>query len=680
MAQWIWYPGDFEFFLGMKVIPARTERGLVITPNWRMENFYNSVKFAKEFDLEKDTYIKIHSTGTQCVQLDYDWYSHYNPEEGLFVTKGHHIIWIYVFNATSLPAIFIDAPGVETGEGWTVACDGRSWKPVGYWNFVDVNTPPTNFKLETTPIKPTEIINMESGILYDFGQETMAYVKGDKVTGAGQLTICYGESREEALDTEECCIFERVKIEQGDNEFLIPRAQAFRYIYIPTVPGISVESLSAEYEYLPIINRGKFHTEDELLNRIYDVSIRTMHLTTREFFLDGIKRDRWVWSGDATQSYLMNYYSFFDNEVCKRTMRLIRGKDPLATHFNTIQDYTLYWFESLWTYYLYTGDKCFIKEMYPSACSLMEDFCLPRTDERGFFMAEPGDWVFIDWADVPNMNVGDISFIQLLFAYALKAMADMAALMQDESSEKKYRARYHSLIGKIFEIFWSDEKGCFTHGPSSEPNAVITRYANMFAVIWGCVDEKKKQSIIKNVFMNNEVYAITTPYMKFYELLALCEAGLFEQTEAYMKSYWGGMLDLGCTSFWEKYDPKNEGIKHYEMYGLKYGVSLCHAWGAGPLLLFGKYYLGVRPTAPGYERFIVEPHLIGGHAISGQVPTPSGVISVQLTETTVVIANNSQGIGELLIDGMEYKIPAGETVVINREFKERSEKRGKRKV
>lgn len=89
--------------------------------------------------------------------------------------------------------------------------------------------------------------------------------------------------------------------------------------------------------------------------------MRTMHLTTREFFLDGIKRDRWVWSGDASQSYLMNYYSFFDNDVCKRTMRFIRGKDPLATHFNTIQDYTLYWFDSLWQYYVYTGDKVFWK-------------------------------------------------------------------------------------------------------------------------------------------------------------------------------------------------------------------------------------------------------------------------------------------------------------------------------
>ena len=63
-------------------------------------------------------------------------------------------------------------------------------------------------------------------------------------------------------------------------------------------------------------------------------------LTTREFFIDGIKRDRWVWSGDAIQSYLMNYYLFFDNETVKRTIWLLRGKDPVTSHSNTTVSYT----------------------------------------------------------------------------------------------------------------------------------------------------------------------------------------------------------------------------------------------------------------------------------------------------------------------------------------------------
>lgn len=56
------------------------------------------------------------------------------------------------------------------------------------------------------------------------------------------------------------------------------------------------------------------------------------------------------------------------------------------------------------------------------------------------------------------------------------------------------------------------------------------------------------------------------------------------------------MLDLGATTVWEEYNPNLSGAQHYEMYGNKYGKSLCHAWGVSPIYLLGKYYLGVTPT------------------------------------------------------------------------------------
>ena len=86
------------------------------------------------------------------------------------------------------------------------------------------------------------------------------------------------------------------------------------------------------YEYLPLDYRGAFKSSDEQLNKIWDVSAYTMHLTSREFFIDGIKRDRWVWSGDAYQSYLMNYYLFFDSASVERTLLALRGKDPVTAH------------------------------------------------------------------------------------------------------------------------------------------------------------------------------------------------------------------------------------------------------------------------------------------------------------------------------------------------------------
>src|SRR5690606_31302176 len=113
------------------------------------------------------------------------------------------------------------------------------------------------------------------------------------------------------------------------------------------------DSVSMLYEYLPVEDRGTFTSSDPELNKIWDISKYTMELTTREFFIDGIKRDRWIWSGDAYQSYLMNYYLAYDSESVKRTTLALRGKDPVTSHVNTIMDYTFYWFLGIYDYYLY---------------------------------------------------------------------------------------------------------------------------------------------------------------------------------------------------------------------------------------------------------------------------------------------------------------------------------------
>ena len=91
----------------------------------------------------------------------------------------------------------------------------------------------------------------------------------------------------------------------------------------------------------------------------------------------------WVWSGDAVQSYLMNYYLFFDSPTVKRTTRLLRGKDPVTAHTNTIMDYTLYWFNGIYDYYLYSGDKEFVKEIYPKMQTMM-DYVLGRTNKERY--------------------------------------------------------------------------------------------------------------------------------------------------------------------------------------------------------------------------------------------------------------------------------------------------------
>lgn len=159
-------------------------------------------------------------------------------------------------------------------------------------------------------------------------------------------------------------------------------------------------------------------------------------------------------------------------------------------------------------------------------------------------------------------------------------------------------------------------------------------------------------SVIQSVLLNPDVPQIRTPYMRFHEMAVLCEGGQHHQVRQEILSYWGGMITLGATTFWEEYDPSLEGDAHYGMYGLPFGKSLCHAWGAGPVYLFGKYFLGVTPASPGYETYRIHPNLGGLEHMKGTVPTGKGQVSVEVDLSNIRV-ESTFGTGILVFESAE---------------------------
>ena len=137
--------------------------------------------------------------------------------------------------------------------------------------------------------------------------------------------------------------------------------------------------------------------------------------------------------------------------------------------------------------------------------------------------------------------------------------------------------------------------------------------------------------------------------MRFYELEVLCALGQQRQVLDEIRSYWGGMLAQGATTFWETYDPKEGYPERLAMYGNRYGKSLCHAWGASPIYLLGKYYLGVCPTKPGYAEWECRPCLGDLKWMKGDVPTPHGNIHIEMTRKQITIESKGCGTGTLII-------------------------------
>ena len=109
----------------------------------------------------------------------------------------------------------------------------------------------------------------------------------------------------------------------------------------------------------------------------------TLDLTAREVLVEAVKRDRWLWGGDAYQAFKFCNYLFHDKEIVRRSLIALRGKEPFNEHINMITDYSLYWVIALYEYYLEYKDTDFIKFIYPRAVSLM-NFCESRENADGF--------------------------------------------------------------------------------------------------------------------------------------------------------------------------------------------------------------------------------------------------------------------------------------------------------
>ena len=660
-SKWIWYPGSFELYHSMLLHNRRTfaksfddgsVKSLYYYPMWRVDGPLRNSSLVKTAEItERETIEFYANTDSACICIDN---KSYPVGAKITLEPGIHTVCLQGFKETGFPCYYVKGNVFASDRTYTVEQnDAKAGRHAGESElYTEPCDNPEIFKFSYKDIFPISAEKINGGILYDFGKESFGPVT-IKAEEINEITLFLGESREEALDTKYSHIVINAKIENGGYTSL---PVAFRYIF---VPNEYVATVTASLEYLPLENEGSFKCDNEEINKLWDVCAYTMLLNSREAFFDGIKRDRWVWSGDAYQSFFVNYYLANDKEIVKRTIRTLRGADPILKHINTICDYTFLWLCGIWEYYLYTGDKSFLEDVYPEMLD-MWGFISSRLDKDGLYERKPDDWVFIDWSTFDSN--GPMCAEQMLLCRACECISLCAKALNDISVSDEFIKRHLFIKEQINERYWSDEKGAFIDDYKSGKNNV-TRHANIFALLFNYTTKERKDDIIKNVIYNKEITPITTPYFEFYELDAMCAIGDFEYVTNMLDSYFMGMLRLGATTIWEEFDPTKSGIEHYEMYGGKYEKSLCHAWGASPIYLLGKYALGVMPTDIGYKSYIVKPNLMSFKEIEGDVPTPQGKIHVRADKEQISVLSPIDG-GTLIIGDKKYKIEANKLLLV----------------
>ena len=646
VAKWIWYPSDFEFYHHLRLSCRRQEYGCDYPCQWKLNRPEPSMRFRTRFTANEPFSLTVCTHGKGMVRLLGKLWP---VNAAIDVPAGTHDIGVDIYDIERFPSIFVDSRYLVTDEFWRVDPFDAHLVPAACEPaFTSPEDDPSVFPFAYTDLTPVSQEETNGGVLWDYGKEVFGPVTLSGLS-ASPIRLVYGESRAEALDEEGAILRETLT----DRDEKTRPARAFRYLWVGGTAADEVRP-TARLEYLPIEERASFSAEDPLIKRIWDTAAWTFRLNTREFYLDGIKRDRWVWSGDAYQSYMIARYLYHDESVTERTITALLGKPPVRLHVNTINDYSAYALISLHEYYEATGNDAFVRRVYPNARALY-DFILSRLDERGFAVKREGDWIFIDWGVLDKE--GPHCCEQILLWRAHLAMARLSALVGENVACENRAA---ALRERILREFWDEEKGAFIDSAESG-RRFVTRQTNVMAALFDFADGGTLRRLVQNAIRNPALPEITTPYFKLFELMALCKLGYIEDAQTYIERYWGGMLKEGATSVWEAYDPSVSGDAHYSMYGGKYAKSLCHAWGSGPILLWCRYCAGVEATSVGAKTFRVAPKPGKYKAFDALIPIGSGEVRLRYRAPEITV--HTTATGGVFFDGKnETALIPGETV------------------
>ncbi len=678
-GKWICYPGDFAISLAEKVQTRRYQRNFPIAPFWRVDSAWHNVRFFKTFTATKPQKLHIEWEGRisvffkRPVLKEDDWYS-YEFDGDIDLPAGEHYMEIWVYNPDGLPCIKIDGDELVSDEGILVGNNQIDMYPAEICNCGDRT--PNTYALPVRPIEYIRKFEHNGDMVYDFGRLIFAFAT---LKGEGAYKLYFGETLREALnDTSKINLLAEKpyfgSYKENANEyfceqienFTLPKdgvhtseiSKAFRYVRV--VGGAHIFSAQEEYDEKGTIT--KFSSDDELLKKIFDVSLYTYSMCAREFYLDGAKRDRWLWGGDAYEAQKAEYYYQYNAERIKNSIVALFGKSPVKRYVNHIMDYTFYAINMTWEYYLHSGDCKFLTEILPILTEHIE-FCLSRRNSSGFLSSEKKDgvfvdWIFVDWGELPCKN-GEVSLEQILFWKALRSVEGMYSVVGKNGA--RYGKIAAELKQKIDDAFWDEQKGAYVFALNDGiKDENFTCHANAFAVLYDFADAKKRHLILEN-FKNDSIVLSSTPFMIQFVLETLFSTGEFEAGDRMLRSFWGGMVRAGATTFWEMYKGETSEEEATAMYGRPFGRSLCHIWGAGPLFVIPRFYFGIRDDNFG-ESFVVQPNLKLARGTL-TVPLKKGRLTVECKENEVsVFADITDG--QLIIGEAVYVVRHGEKTTI----------------
>ena len=489
-------------------------------------------------------------------------------------------------------------------------------------------------------------------IVLDFGRVITARAKISlKGTAGSTIDIGYAER---LIDgnfniSMECEFADRYIMKDGEQIFESFSWKSFRYLkirFLSCFEPVTIDSIQAVITTYPYEEKGTFNSDDELLNSVFKISRYTIQLCSNEFLMDTPWREQAQWLGDVALVTVPAIYSCFGDTKLARKFYLQAGQNQHPTGMisnisNTVNhqwltaipDYSLWWVQGIWEYYLYTGDEEIIHHLYPQISRILYAH-LDYINNDGLIEDMPY-WTFIDWADVDNRGVS--AAYNAIFYETLKSWREIAGFKGDSYTVELSEKLMSNLKSNFHKFLFDEKRGCYADANiDCKFSDKISEHGNFTPIFAGLCDDKISQKIIDKIFRekNDLKFTEAQPFYMPVVLRALDKTENFPLAIDLIRKRWGKrMVDKGATSTYEEWY-QNGSWRDGDFKGFLRTHS--HAWSACPADFLIRRLIGLEILEKGCRKIKLSPQKTN-FDYNVIFPTPLGEIIVDYSKGKINI-------------------------------------------
>jgi hypothetical protein len=446
----------------------------------------------------------------------------------------------------------------------------------------------------------------------------------------------------------------------GRQSFMTGDMWGARYVTVRCDSGrVTLRGFKVIDRRYPFTRVGAFKCSDEILNQLWENAVYTVETVSDDGYgSDARERDEWL-QDPAQPNFITTRVAlagpgengkpvYSDPRLLKNLLRhaaltqrpdgQIEATFPTDRHgdcHDIIEDYSCQWVEALRIYFEATGDKGFVREMWPTLTGLMKWFWEHRT-ANGLVSARE----YTSFDNPLAYITCEGATLNAFFYQALRDSASLGAAIGEKKADD-FEKQSVELAKAYNDHLWNPSEAAYNSAIREGKSLGPTAHAQLIALDRGIVPADRVESVRKwflanyknpggfHVVSNGDfenmvankagVNMPVTYYWVFSELYRMNKPEMDQEALNEIRRRWTSMVN-------ERKDTGTVSECFLDVLG---GSESCHNYGAVPAYFLSSYVLGVRLDGPVWRKsLLIEPRLGDLKFAEGVVCTEHGPVKV----------------------------------------------------